>query len=323
MRAGPLSGRALLLAALCIAATSGRSLADAATTMVADTGHLSVASDGSPPPAVKPTARFLASWPGRTAGAADAEAERPGGLDSAAAFSALLRLPQPVGLDGAETIIGDDERQRVDPTTTFPARATVLITFSGGRCSGWLIGPDLVVTAGHCVHPGPLGQHFYRDVVVYPGRNGSASPYGSCTARRLYASQGWIDTGDDRFDYGAVKLNCRIGNTTGWFGLYHTPDTLTGATTIITGYPGDKPLTQWRTTDRVRLSLMRRLFYRNDTIGGMSGSPVYSKRPGCGVCAVAVHAYGTYGDPPSSRNNHGTRITQKVFDNLVAWRDAP
>ena len=35
---------------------------------------------------------------------------------------------------------------------------------------------------------------------------------------------------------------------------------------------------------------------------------------------MAVHAYGTYGGPPFSTNNHGTRITQGVFDNLLRGR---
>jgi glutamyl endopeptidase len=38
---------------------------------------------------------------------------------------------------------------------------------------------------------------------------------------------------------------------------------------------------------------------------------------------MAVHAYGTYGSPPFSTNNHGTRITQDVFNNLTAWKNAP
>ena len=44
---------------------------------------------------------------------------------------------------------------------------------------------------------------------------------------------------------------------------------------------------------------------------------------GCGICSMAVHAYGTYGVPPFNTNNHGTRITQAVFNNLTAWRNAP
>ena len=225
---------------------------------------------------------------------------------------------------GQESVIGQDTRVRVNPTTTYPARATVLITFSAGRCTGWLINVNTVVTAGHCVHPGGGGAFYPTgSYLVFPGRNGTSSPYGSCTARWLASVTAWTVNGDDRYDYGAIKLNCSIGNTTGWYGYFWTSAALTGLPTIINGYPGDKPLTQWRSTDLVRVTQAQRVFYQNDTIGGQSGAPVYYNRSGCGTCAMAVHAYGTYGSPPFSTNNHGTRITQGVFDNLTAWKNAP
>lgn len=244
--------------------------------------------------------------------------------ESAQDMARLLAL-QTVGAGkGQESIIGPDSRVRVTPTTTFPARATVLITFSLGRCTGWLIGPNTVITAGHCVHPGSGGPFYpvgsYR---IYPGRNGGGSPYGSCTARWLASVQGWTTTGDDRYDYGAIKLNCAIGNTVGWYGYFVQAGSLNGLPTNINGYPGDKPLTQWRSSDKVRATQAQRVFYQNDTVGGMSGSPVWYNRTGCGACAMAVHAYGVYGSPPFSNNNHGTRITQAVANNLTAWKNAP
>jgi glutamyl endopeptidase len=38
---------------------------------------------------------------------------------------------------------------------------------------------------------------------------------------------------------------------------------------------------------------------------------------------MAIHTSGVYNGPPFSANNHGTRITQAVFNNLMAWRNAP
>ena len=66
------------------------------------------------------------------------------------------------------------------------------------------------------------------------------------------------------------------------------------------------------------------VFYPNDTTGGMSGSPVYYDRPGCGTCSMAIHAYGfPHGGFPHNVYNHGTRITQAKFNNLQAWNAAP
>lgn len=244
--------------------------------------------------------------------------------ETAPELTALLALQAVTAPRGQESIIGADNRIRVNPTTSFPARATVLITFSAGRCTGWLIGANTVVTAGHCVHPGGGGSFYptssYR---VYPGRNGTSSPYGSCTARWVASVTGWTDSGDDRYDYGAIKLNCSVGNTTGWYGFFWQSASLTGLPTTINGYPGDKPLTQWRSTDSVRVTQARRVFYQNDTVGGVSGAPVWYNRSGCGICSMAVHAYGVYNGPPFSTNNHGTRITQAVYNNLKSWKDAP
>jgi glutamyl endopeptidase len=269
---------------------------------------------------------FSPSSPGRLEEAytpRDRRSNRRAGAETPSETSALLAKGTITAPLGQESTIGTDTRTLVSPTTGYPASATVLIAFSAGRCTGWLISANTVVTAGHCVHPGGGGSYYptssYR---VFPGRNGTACPYGSCTARWLASVNGWTVDRNDEYDYGAIRLNCTIGNTTGWYG-YFTAASLTGLPTIVNGYPGDKPLTQWRSADFVRLTDTRRVFHQNDTTGGESGAPVYYNRTGCGVCAMAVHTYGTYGGPPFSTNNHGTRITQEVFDNLTAWKNAP
>jgi glutamyl endopeptidase len=221
------------------------------------------------------------------------------------------------------SIIGADTRTRVNPTTVFPARAIALVTFNGGFCTGWLIGKDTVATAGHCVHSGGSGGNWRTNVRVYPGRNGSSAPYGSCTAKKLNSVTGWISSADERYDYGTIKLSCTIGNTTGWFGFFWQSATLTGLPTTVAGYPDDKPLTQWKATGSVAVTQERQVFYKNDTRPGQSGSPIYYNRSGCGTCSMGIHAYGVHGASPHNTNNHGTRITKAVFDNLVAWKNAP
>jgi glutamyl endopeptidase len=234
---------------------------------------------------------------------------------------------------GIETILGFDSRVQTYPNT-FPRRAVGLITFNppGGasRCTGWLIGKDTVATAGHCVAEGGSKQ-FYNKATYkfFPAKNGASQPYGFCTAKNLYTDVEWFNNGSDDYDYGLIKLNCTVGNNTGWFGFFWTAGNLLNEPTVISGYPGDKPLTQWESVDKVRVNEVRRTFYKNDTIGGMSGSPVWSDRPpGApfaqnGAYGMAVHAYGTYNGAPFNTHNHGTRITQRVFNNFVFVKNLP
>jgi glutamyl endopeptidase len=221
---------------------------------------------------------------------------------------------------GTMSIIGPDNRTRVNPTTSFPARATVLITRTVNgveqqHCTGWMFGPSLVLTAGHCVFN---GTSYYTGLRFYPGYNGNTAPYGSCTATQLRSNPGWTQNGSPDYDYGGANLNCTIGDTVGWFGAYATTSSLNGTATTIQGYPGDKAKQQWISGDQIRVSNSLRLFYENDTVGGNSGSAVYTNRAagsaGCaGVCALAFHAYG-------GSQNSGARITAARLAEVTGWR---
>jgi glutamyl endopeptidase len=235
---------------------------------------------------------------------------------------------------GRETIIGADRRVRINPTTSYPARATTFIVFNQGSgtfsCSGWLISKDTVATAGHCVNTGPAGGSAWStNVTVYPGRNGSSSPYGTCGASRLWSVSGWVNNGNENYDYGAIKLNCTIGVTTGWYGYFWQSDTLTGYPASTRGYPGDKNFgTQWLSDNcagasgftqcKIAVTQTHQLFYSNDTFDGQSGSPIYYDRSStCNPCGMAIHAYGLHGSYPHNTYNHGERITQSVYNFLL------
>lgn len=220
---------------------------------------------------------------------------------------------------GAFSIIGTDNRSRVSNTTAYPYRAVARITSDIGQCTGWLINDDTLATAGHCVHTGGTSGRWAArtSVSVVPGQNGWYRPYGTCGARSLHSVLGWTRDDSWHYDYGVIKLNCTIGNTVGWFGYEWTSSSLTGASTTVSGYPGDKPADQWRSYDYVRSTWSRKLFYNNDTVGGVSGAPVYRYKNGVGPYSMAVHAYGT---SPGYANNSGTRITENVFDNFAYWK---
>jgi glutamyl endopeptidase len=244
--------------------------------------------------------------------------------------AAELRALRPAGAKiGIETVIGVDTRLRTY-ASTFPARATALITFDNGSCTGWFYGPNVVATAGHCVHTGGQRGSWRTNVRVWPGYDAGSRPYGSYSARWLASVTGWTQFADEQYDYGVIKLWTNVGNTVGWYGIWWQTASLDGLPSVIVGYPGDKSPTQsqWVGVDQVRVTQTNQVFYKTDTFNGMSGSAVWQDRPSgsafCanGPCAYAIHTKGLHGAVPHSDHNHGTRITQPVYNNLVAWRNA-
>jgi glutamyl endopeptidase len=297
--------------------------------------HTPVSSEGviGISPAAGPALRGVNGFEGIAlrGEADDSLANFPALWETPAEYSLLLQSRDPMSLPvGRETLLGDDIRSRFY-TTIYPHRAMGLISFSQAganfRCTGWLISPNTVATAGHCVHTGGPNGSWSTNVVFYPGRDGVTSPYGSCTATTLFSVTGWTNSSLETTDYGAIKLNCNIGNTVGWFGWWWQTDSLNDEHAAIAGYPGDKPLDQWGSFGVITATETRQLFYFNDTVGGMSGSPVYQPdRRGSfcqGVCAMAIHAYGTHGSGNHATQNHATRIVEAVSNNFFAWVAAP
>jgi glutamyl endopeptidase len=322
MRSAVLTGAAALGLALAGLAAP----ASAAPTAAAD-AHAAVADDKAPP-------RGAPALTGAAGGSGLSGTAGTGAL--APTKSAAATVKPPAGF--AQTVIGTDNRTRVNPTTTYPTSAIVQIIRTAGSstfgCTGWLYGASIIATAGHCVHPGGGqngggGNGFYprANYTIIPARNGGTNPFGTCTATQLLSVNGWTQSGNEGNDYGAIRLSCSAGTSTGTFGLWWQSASLTGTATTVSGYPCDKTFgEQWRHAGMTVTSTQtQQVFYQNDTFGCQSGSPVYQNRAAgssfcTGQCVMAIHAYGLHGSSPHSANNHGTRITEAVFNNLITWR---
>jgi glutamyl endopeptidase len=221
-----------------------------------------------------------------------------------------------------EVIIGADNRVRINPTTTYPWRAVCALKITAANGSryigtGWLISPRTVITAGHVVYLHDEGG-WASSIEVVPAQNDAARPYGSFSGNALRSTQGWVNSKNRDFDYGAIILpaNSRPGDTVGYFGFAVRDDNfLMNSALNLSGYPGDKGGNQqWFMAQKPKAVSSKVITYDIDTVGGQSGSPVWVLQNG-NRYGVGIHTNGV------STGNSATRIDQSVYNNLLTWKN--
>jgi len=230
----------------------------------------------------------------------------------------LLSL-EPAEAIGIESIIPPDERKPVSHTNRWPFSGVVLITSSLGRCSGFLYGENIVATSGHCLYH-VKSKKWATDVFVFPGRNGSSVPFGFCKGTRLVVAHEYISASAESADYGAIRLNCKVGSKTDFFPI-RAVSVSVGNSCTVAGYPGDKPLTQWEGGGLVRAVSSSQIFYDSDTFKGNSGGPLWVYIPSESETLVAgMHSNGLHGSGDHKKYNHAVAMTATVAGRLLAWK---
>jgi glutamyl endopeptidase len=225
--------------------------------------------------------------------------------------------------DLEHVVQGADSRIPVEDTTAYPWRghASLVITArdnSVWSSTGWFIGPQTLITAGHALYikgsdvPGRDGWVKSIDVVV--GRDGAKAPFGSVRSASFRTTYGWTHEGSEFFDYGCVIIPTKLGETVGWLGYGSLSNAdLAGATVNLAGYASDKePGTQWYDTHRIAGLDTRKIYYDLPTSGGLGGSAVYKVVDGERI-VVGIHSHG------GASSNSGIRISTPVFKNIRAW----
>lgn len=227
-----------------------------------------------------------------------------------------------------ETAFPPDDRRIVENTRAFPYSAICGLSILNVRQqlfygTGFLVGPRLVVTAGHNVHFADEG--FMQQITVYPGLNGDrqAPPFRFARATQFFTVEAWARDQDRQFDIGAIVLPTDLGTEAGWFAVGKFAEgTLAGKIATISGYPklAPEPAAQQASMMWEHAGVLsvepNRLRYGIDTTEGQSGSPVIVNLPQKPIPyhAVGIHNWGY------DSYNAATRINDAIFAQIVRWR---
>ncbi|WP_138468880.1 serine protease [Poseidonocella sp. HB161398] len=241
-------------------------------------------------------------------------------------------------------VIGpSDDRRRVIRPDRMPYAAVCYLERSFGSrnfgCTGTLIAPDLVLTAGHCLIR--RGGQVPDRIRVQPGRNGPRIRE-SLPVRATYVPRRYAERRDPLYDFGLIRLAARPRTVPGPVFPHAASDAqlrafLRGRQVQIAGYPSDKPRgTMWTHGEVLRRFDRRQLLHVVDTCPGHSGSAVLARIGRC-QRVIGIHVAGvsdprtgrSYGCHPGSRAapeaggvNRAIRITPVILAAL-AGRPVP
>lgn len=228
-------------------------------------------------------------------------------------------IPEGLEVEEIDTkIIGKDNRTKITKTTTFPNSAICYMEMKFPNSNdiyvgtAWMYGKRVAVTAGHCVYDAKYGG-WAEWVKIYPGRNGSSSPFGSYYATVLHTDVKYINSQDGNFDWGLLEFNTDVGETTGYFGAMWKSDSMVGTRIIVRGYPSEKNATMWSMPGKVKSNNAYKLRYSIDTTRGQSGSPVYTRQGD--YLGLAIHT-----NYASGNYNEGKRIDESLFNIMESFR---
>ncbi|UPL00234.1 hypothetical protein LCI18_011168 [Fusarium solani-melongenae] len=245
-------------------------------------------------------------------------------------------IPDDGSKGGHESIIGEDQRALVDYSDLqeggkYRSIVKIQARFEGkGKPvwmmgTGWLIRPDLLVTAGHVVYDWGRRYGAATQIRCYIGYNGRASVKTAQVQARygvnVVTTAEWIEAANNRTrDVAFVQLDRPFTGNLRTFNFVNTP--LTGHKTLlgVVGYPGDKSLRDLETGDEEQGAQMYEEYAKNDydieasprhmveysisTFGGQSGAPILRKANGQ-LVSIGTHCYGGGGTDSNSGNSIG------------------
>ncbi|MGH6904842.1 MAG: trypsin-like serine peptidase [Geminicoccaceae bacterium] len=237
--------------------------------------------------AADPDARLFPELPeeDRELGGPDGTGIEPRGIDE----------PEPLDAGVAEAYFSSSRLIPTGARRYYPYRTVGKLFFSipgAGRfiCSGAVLRPRLILTAGHCVHSGGDGvDGFFEDFVFVPAYHEGNAPYKAWEAAVVWTTGSWASSGGivpNRADFAIIEvrnevfrkdgrnLRKRIGDVTGYLG-YRTNGLLPNHTKQL-GYPANHDFGEimHQVDSQYFVGFDQdTVLYGNDMAGGSSGGP--------------------------------------------------
>ncbi|MEA1029372.1 serine protease [Pseudomonas sp. N-137] len=156
----------------------------------------------------------------------------------------------------------------------------LLMTAPNGKeyvASGFMITNDLILTAAHCVHTGPGGGGYFKNIRFRPGHPWAAV---EVSARTVAVFEKWTVNGKHAYDYAFFKTDYPIllGGT---LGITITERGVPSGPRNAEGYPAEPPFDGVSVTEAVSETFWggnptKEGWYSmrdNDMTGGSSGGP--------------------------------------------------
>ena len=149
-------------------------------------------------------------------------------------------------------------------------------------CSGFLVGPDLLLTNYHCVYdeyrtPYPLQTYIVSMDYYEEGNFGNVTAYVKKILARSKA-----------LDYALLQLNTPLGNTRGWLKI-DTSTPSRNSNVVIIQHPNGEPKQVVRSNSLITQVYSDMIHYEADTKRGSSGSAVF--KAGSNK-VIAIHHHG-------------------------------